>query len=184
MPDGPIQIPDRGGERRAAVAVVVRSGDSGDELLVLRRATFPGDPWSGHIALPGGGAEPSDVSLEATARRETLEETGIDLVGSECVGELKKVEPQSVGAPLVSVAPFVFRYRGDKRVRLSPEIVEAWWVAVAEFERAESWSTVQITTADSSRMQVRAFQLHGHSLWGLTERILAEFLVLRQPPRG
>ncbi len=177
---GSAPVPDRRIVRNAAVAVVVRPGESGDELLVLRRATYPGDPWSGHIALPGGSAESSDSSLEATARRETLEETGIDLSGSECLCELDAVAPQSVAAPLVSVAPFVFRYSGDKSVRLSIEIVEAWWIAVAEFERAEAWSTVPVATPDGRRLQVRAFQMHGYPLWGLTERILDEFLAFQR----
>jgi len=180
MTQGPIPTSDQafnhGSGRKAAVAVVVRPGDHGDELLVLRRATFPGDPWSGHIALPGGGAEPSDVSLEATARRETLEETGIDLAGSECLCELGMVAPQSLGAPLVSVAPFVFRYDGNSHVTLSSEIVEAWWVAVADLERADAWSTVPVVVGDGRRLQVRAFQMHGYPLWGLTERIVEEFL--------
>lgn len=176
MAEFPTPIHDRRSLRHAAVAVVVRPGDSGDELLVLRRAIYPGDPWSGHIALPGGSVESSDSSLEATARRETLEETGIDLFGSECLCELDAVAPQSADVPRVSVAPFVFRYRGDRSVRLSNEIVEAWWIAVAEFERADAWSTVPIATPDGRRLQVRAFQMHGYPLWGLTERILDEFL--------
>ncbi|MEO7104245.1 MAG: CoA pyrophosphatase [Gemmatimonadaceae bacterium] len=181
---GSSQVPDRRDGRKAAVAVVVRPGDLGDELLVVRRATYPGDPWSGHIALPGGGAESTDGSLEATARRETLEETGIDLFGSDCLCELDTVAPQSIGAPLVSVAPFVFRYRGDKSLRLSTEIVEAWWVSVAEFERADAWSTVPIAIGDGRPLHVRAFQMHGYPLWGLTGRILDEFLAFRHRPGG
>ena len=185
MAESPTQIRGRGSERKAAVALVVRSCDpGGDELLVLRRATFAGDPWSGHLALPGGGAEPSDGSLEATARRETLEETGIDLAGSKCLCQLGTVAPQSAGAPLVSVAPFVFRYRGDSPVRLSAEIVEAWWVPVAEFERSDAWATVPVTIGAGRRLEARAFQLHGYPLWGLTERVLAEFLALRQQLGG
>lgn len=166
--------------RRAAVGVVVAPGHSGEELLVVRRASFPGDPWSGHIALPGGGVEPSDASLEATARRETLEETGIDLRGSLCTAALEPVTPRSRGAPLVSVSPFVFRYSGDKLVTLSPEIVEAWWVPVKEFERADAWQMTTIVTADGLTFEARAFQMRGHPLWGLTERILDEFLMRRR----
>lgn len=169
--------------RRAAVAVVVATGGVGEEILVVRRATFPGDPWSGHIALPGGGAEPFDSCLEATARRETLEETGIDLRDMPCVAALAPVSPQSKAAPLISVAPFVFRYAGDKRVTMSPEIVEAWWIPVTEFERPDAWQTTRFVTADGLAVEARAFQIRGHVLWGLTERILDEFLITRRTER-
>ena len=48
-------------ERRAAVAVVGRSGPSGDELLFIHRAEHPLDPWSGHMAFPGGMVDPGDA---------------------------------------------------------------------------------------------------------------------------
>lgn len=179
MAPDPEKTPARG-NRRAAVAVVVASGSAGEEILVVRRATFPGDPWSGHIALPGGGVEPIDESLEATARRETLEETGIDLRGMPCVAALAPVAPQSKAAPRVSVAPFVFRYAGDKRVSMSPEIVEAWWIPVTEFELPDAWQLTRVVTADGFAMDTRAFQCRGHVLWGLTERVIGEFLTMRQ----
>ena len=54
----------------AAVAAILRpSGDSGLELLYIVRRRVPKDPWSGHIAFPGGRVEPSDASLRATAER-------------------------------------------------------------------------------------------------------------------
>jgi 8-oxo-dGTP pyrophosphatase MutT (NUDIX family) len=168
--------------RRAAVALVVSPGlpgdKSGDELLLVRRAEYPGDPWSGHIALPGGGVEPVDGSLEDTARRETFEETGIDLGSSDCFAVLPPVAPMSRAAPAITVAPFVFRYAGDRRIFLSDEIVEAWWVPVAEFARPDAWQVATVTVAGGTRLAVRAFRLHGHILWGLTERVLDEFLTL------
>lgn len=163
-------------KRRAAVAVVVANGASGDEILVVRRATVAGDPWSGHIALPGGGSETGDASLEATARRETLEETGIDLSRSECVAALTVVGPRSTGAPSISVAPFVFRYSGDKHVTMSEEIVQTWWIPVSELQRADAWRTVSVPVREDAMIEARGFELQGHFLWGLTERILDEFL--------
>jgi hypothetical protein len=74
----------------------------------------------------------------------------------------------------------VFQYSGDKRVTLSSEIVEAWWVPVEEFERTDAWQMTTIVTADGLTFEARAFQMRGHPLWGLTERILDEFLLLRR----
>ena len=41
--------------RRAAVALILRDpGDASLEFLLIKRADYEGDPWSGHVALPGG----------------------------------------------------------------------------------------------------------------------------------
>ena len=63
----------------AAIAVTLRMGEREPELLLIKRSEHEGDPWSGHVACPGGRREPGDADLAATAMRETLEETGIDL---------------------------------------------------------------------------------------------------------
>ena len=170
--------------REAAVAVVVAAGEAGDEVLVARRATVEGDPWSGHIALPGGGREPADRSLEETARRETLEETGIDLSASACVGTLGIVSPHSAGAPRISVAPFVFRYEGDRTVTVSEELVEAWWIPVSDLQRAEAWQVTSVVVRGDVRIEARGFAVGGHVLWGLTERIIDNFLRSWPAPAG
>jgi 8-oxo-dGTP pyrophosphatase MutT (NUDIX family) len=162
--------------RRAAVAVVVADGEQGDEVLIILRATVEGDPWSGHLALPGGGSEPEDSSLEATARRETLEETGIDLSGSACVATLSTVTPHSVRLPSISISPYVFRYTGDKRITISHEVADAWWIPIADLQRENAWSMTPVEVRDGSSITARGFQWRGHTLWGLTERILYEFL--------
>jgi 8-oxo-dGTP pyrophosphatase MutT (NUDIX family) len=162
--------------RQAAVAIVLSAGETGDELLLVRRATVDGDPWSGHLALPGGGREATDPTLVDTARRETLEETGIDLSGSTCVARLTPVTPSSMAAPAITIAPFVFRYDGDRSVTMSREIVESWWIPLEQLQRDGAWTTTPVTIRDGSAIHVRGFLWHGYVLWGLTERILNEFL--------
>ena len=38
--------------KRAAVAISLRSGVSGPEILMIQRAVRQGDPWSGHMGFP------------------------------------------------------------------------------------------------------------------------------------
>ena len=61
---------------RAAVAAVLGPTPEGLQLLFIERAQHPDDPWSGHIAFPGGRIEIDDPSPRAAAERETLEEVG------------------------------------------------------------------------------------------------------------
>ena len=73
---------DDSSRRLAAIALVLRPGEgqaaTGDpELLMIKRAEAEGDPWSGHVACPGGRMDPGDHDLEQTAIRETWEETGL-----------------------------------------------------------------------------------------------------------
>src|SRR5204863_9652046 len=76
----PAEAAAEAGVRRAAVALIFRAGrDGSPELLFIKRAEYPGDPWSGQIAFPGGREESGDASLQQTAIRETRGETGIDL---------------------------------------------------------------------------------------------------------
>ena len=67
------------GVRLAGVCAVLREVPGDVEVLVIRRGEREGDPWSGHMALPGGRFEPEDLSVYTTAVRETHEEVGIDL---------------------------------------------------------------------------------------------------------
>ena len=94
--------------RRAAVALVLAPSSTGDatlSLLLVRRSEREGDPWSGHMALPGGHAHPEDADLLHTARRETLEEVGVDLLGAELLGRLDDVSPMRSSD--MTVRPFV-----------------------------------------------------------------------------
>ena len=76
-------------KRRASVGIIIRqisslSGNSGSnlepgyEILYIRRNYHPSDPWSAHLAFPGGRNEKGENERE-TAEREVLEEVGLDL---------------------------------------------------------------------------------------------------------
>lgn len=128
---------------RAAVAAILRDrpGASSADIFFIRRAEHPRDPWSGHIAFPGGRRELADASLLATAIRETREEVGIDLARGELLGRLPDLEAsQSKHGGLV-VTPFVFAMRDDLVLAPNNEVAETMWISFARLAQGEARST-------------------------------------------
>src|SRR5207253_2021742 len=120
-------IPPEGNERYAAVAAVFRAGaDDQPELLMIKRAEHEGDPWSGHVALPGGRMDPRDRDLEQTAVRETWEETGIDIERDGYVlGRLDDLAPRMPVLPPLVIRPFVAVVPPTVTIVANPEVADA-----------------------------------------------------------
>ncbi len=159
----------------AAVALLLRPGTDLD-ILLIRRAKHAGDPWSGHVALPGGRRHADDADLSVTARRETLEEVGLDLDRSgRLLGGLKPVAPASRRLPSLSVSPFVFGVApGQELVLDEREVDAAVWVPLAELrdERAAGEILIELE-GGSQRFPSLTWQ--DYVVWGLTLRILHDF---------
>ena len=167
------------GARRAAVALIFRAGEGGaPELLFIKRADYPADPWSGQIAFPGGREEAGDANLADTAVRETREETGIDLRSDGIViGTLDDLRPQTTRLPAITVRPYVVLLNRADSLLLSDEVALAFWVPLEELRQAGSWRDTSVF-ARGIQLSARAFHHEGHVIWGMTERILAQLLTL------
>jgi len=131
--------------KRAAVACLLRIGSRGAlELLFIKRAAHPSDPWSGDVAFPGGRLNAGESELQA-ARREVLEEIGVDLTcGWELLGPLDdRVAARRAGVPKLVVRPLVFLQSTGRLFHNEPplapppltlqekEVAAAWWVPLA-----------------------------------------------------
>jgi 8-oxo-dGTP pyrophosphatase MutT (NUDIX family) len=159
---------------RAAVALVLVGPPRDCELLLIRRARREGDPWSGHMALPGGRKQASDADLVETARRETREETGVVLPPH--LGALDDLRPTRSRNPRIVVRPFVFAL--PARPPVTPEVREvayARWVPLRELATAGVTEPVTLMGRD---LVVPGYRLGSDFVWGMTHRILAPFLEL------
>jgi 8-oxo-dGTP pyrophosphatase MutT (NUDIX family) len=174
-----IRADDEHGVRRAAVALTLRGNEAGSpELLFIKRAEYPGDPWSGQVAFPGGREEPGDKSLLETAIRETREETGIDLEREgRILGTLDDLRPQTIKLPAVVVRPFVAVVARDEPLLLSAEAALAFWIPLDALSIEDAWRDTPVF-ARGIQINRRAFHHEGHVVWGMTERILGQFLQL------
>lgn len=147
-------------------------------MLLIKRATYEGDPWSGHVALPGGRQEPADIDLRHTAVRETREETGIDLdLHGRALGELDDLHPRTPVLPPIVIRPFVFSLDGEAVLVASPEVAEAFWVPVDALRAPGVAQEIELMLHGRPR-RVQSLQHGGHTIWGLTERILRQFFSL------
>ena len=65
------RTPGRRWMAQASTALVLQLRDQQPHMLLIQRAQRQGDPWSGHMALPGGRKDRQDPNGLATAIRET-----------------------------------------------------------------------------------------------------------------
>jgi 8-oxo-dGTP pyrophosphatase MutT (NUDIX family) len=167
-------------ERRAAVATVLRPTQAGLDVLLIRRAERQGDPWSGHMAFPGGGLDPRDRDLEAAAVRETLEEVGLPLdAEGRLLGRLDDVRATARGIVTgLVVSPFVFVVEGQPPLRTSDEVSEIHWAPLSPMFRGERDTSIDYV------WQGQTIRLPGYRLdaaegdrivWGLTHKMLTTF---------
>ena len=157
----------------AAVAVVIAPDP--DAVLLIRRADCPGDPWSGHMALPGGRHQPSDPDLLSTVIRETREEVGIDLVREQLLGGLDDVMPRTPVLPPIAVRPFAFLLPARPRLVLNPEVAASQWVTIEDLLQPGGYHLASLEVGGQIR-DVQAYRLADTVVWGMTERILTGLL--------
>ncbi len=159
---------------RAAVALILRENGEGAEILFIERARRHGDPWSGHLAFPGGRIEPRDRGLREAAERETLEEIGLDLQRARFLGSLGDLGGDRL--PVV-VSCFVYGVDGDERLRLNEEVADAFWVPLEHLLDPRRHVTAPYLF-DGERAHHPAIRLLGPGrplLWGITYRLVGRF---------
>lgn len=174
------------GTRQAAVAVILRPAGEDTDILFIKRAQKRGDPWSGHMAFPGGHLEDADADLRAAAERETLEEIGLDLAAAEYLGALDHQRAMPRGRTLdMLIAPHVFALPDTPDaapdLRLNFEVDEVVWTPLAPLVDNAVHDTE--TRPMAGRPTVfNGYRLErGHFVWGLTYRMLKSFFFTLDP---
>jgi 8-oxo-dGTP pyrophosphatase MutT (NUDIX family) len=172
-----------GDVRRAAILLALRMRDDGEpEALMIKRADAEGDPWSGHIALPGGRMEPGDRDLSATAIRETWEETGVDVTrDGRMLGALDDLMPRSPTLAPIVIRPYVALVRADVEIVASHEVAAAFWVPLSSLREPAAWGAGTVNVRGSER-HVSVFRHGDYTVWGLTERVLRQFMAYAGEP--
>lgn len=170
-----------GDRARAAVALVLHQQQEAVHLLFIERSQRDGDPWSGHVAFPGGRVEPGDGNARMAAERETREEVGLDLGTAEYLGRLDDV----TGATLpILVSGFVYNVEIRDRLRTNHEVKDAFWVQLnvlgdAACHRERSFRI------DNEERRFSTIELPGprkRVLWGISYRLVSQLAAVLDYP--
>lgn len=168
--------------RQAAVAIVLREFEHGPEILFIKRAVQPGDPWSGQMAFPGGHRDSTDSGLKEAAMRETLEEVGLDLALGNYLGALDHQHAAPRGRRLdMLIAPHVFEIAGEPALALNYEVDETVWAPFTPLVRNELHDTQTLSITGSATVFNGYRLAGGHFVWGLTYRMLKDFFRTLDP---
>jgi 8-oxo-dGTP pyrophosphatase MutT (NUDIX family) len=175
----PNLLPEVEGQTRAAVAAVLREGERGAEFLFIHRAEDPRDPWSGHMAFPGGRVEADDAGQLAAALRETREEIGLDLSkDARQIGRLSDIAAIGRGRPInMVITPFVFFVDRVPPLEPNHEVAEVVWVPASFLSDHRNRESMEYQRAGLS-LELPCYRYQEHLIWGLTLGMVDELLSL------
>lgn len=169
--------------RRSAVAMILRELRGETEILMIKRAESEGDPWSGHMAFPGGRMESDDRHGLDVARRETGEEIGLELgLEDPCIGRLSDImtHPGLKRRPMV-VTPYVFRLHREVEFTPNYEVAEVVWIPLSFLMHRDNRERMQWRRGRID-IPLPCYMFEGRRIWGLSLMMLDELMGLLQLP--
>jgi 8-oxo-dGTP pyrophosphatase MutT (NUDIX family) len=175
----PAAVEGRPGVRRSAVLAAWYVRDGQPHVLCTRRS------WNlrthrGEVSFPGGGEEPGDASLHATALREAWEEVGLDPASVEVLGELDHLTTVTSDRFIVPVvgllaAPPTGLVPQETEVEQILEVPLSALLHPDSF-REERWESLGLERG------IAFFEIEGDTIWGATGAMLHQFLRTVLPP--
>lgn len=151
-------------------------------ILMIKRVSRDGDPWSQHLAFPGGLVESADENLYQTAVRETKEEVGIELNQfAKYMGWMDTHAPRTQikcrGKSLL-VMPHFFHYQGPDKLILNPEEVDlAFWVPFTYLLNPKNYAEKKFVLSNNYSMKLPSLTIEQGEVWGITYVLLVKFLM-------
>ena len=124
---------------KAAVSIIIVKPNAPNDaqVLLIERSKNKNDPWSGHMAFPGGRYQDNDQDILSTAIRETLEEIGLDLRKESSFFESNKknhiprlsdVKTLKIHEKNIVVTPFLFGLKKKPEIVINKEVQQVVWI--------------------------------------------------------
>ena len=158
--------------KQAGVLALFYPNDNNETTFVLiLRKVYKG-AHSGQVAFPGGKLEPSDESLEEAAVRETFEEVGVPMSDIIVMRNLTEVY---IPPSNFYVHPFLgITSKKPNFVKQDDEVEAIIEIKLKHFLNEDSVILKSVKTSYSLEVEVPAFSLGGHVVWGATAMMLSE----------
>ena len=158
--------------RRAGVmALFYPTAEAQTNLILILRKTYKG-VHSAQVGFPGGKIEKTDNSIQDAALRETEEEVGIP---RKDISVIKKLTEVYIPPSNFFVQPFLGIVSKTPKFILEEREVEALIeVSLSSFMDESCVTTQILSTSYATDLEVPAFNLNGHIVWGATAMMLNE----------
>lgn len=163
---------DKQTAKKAAVLVLFYPTSAGKtNLILILRKTYKG-VHSNQVGFPGGKYEKEDNDFEATALRETEEEIGIP---RETVSILKELTEIYIPPSNYFVQPyFGITKKTPVFIAQEDEVEALIEVDLDHFMDDTILITKTLTTSYAKAIDVPAYLINGHVVWGATAMMLSE----------
>lgn len=173
-----IDIEKRSPKMAGVMALFYPDRNENTHLVLILRKTYKG-VHSAQIGFPGGRAEKIDKNLQETAIRETYEEVGVEPKKIMVLKELTKIY---IPPSNFWVQPFLgITEETPKFVKQESEVEEILEISIKDFLDQSNLIEKNLSTSYATNVNVPAFSLNGHVVWGATAMMLSEVkLMLNQ----
>lgn len=158
-------------QQAGVMAVFYPGNDSETRLVLILRKTYKG-VHSNQVGFPGGRVEEGDLDLQDTALRETEEEVGIPRNEIEV---LKKLTRLYIPPSNFWVQPYLgILDKTPKMMAQETEVEAILEVKLSEFLDERNVIKQNLSTSYATNIEVPAYKLNGHIVWGATGMMLSE----------
>jgi len=158
-------------KRAGVLAMFYPNATNETHLALILRKTYRG-VHSAQIGFPGGKYEDEDKTLKHTAIRETWEEIGVP---EHQIKVIKQMTEVYIPPSNFYVQPFIgIAQNTPKFIKQDEEVEDIVEVSLAHFLDENNVCNKLVATSYTARIEVPAYELNGHVVWGATAMMLSE----------
>lgn len=140
-------------------------------LMLILRKSYKG-VHSAQVGFPGGKVEEGDEDMKYTALRETYEEIGVPM---DMIEVLKSMSLMYIPPSNFTVYPFLGVVQQTPNfMKQESEVDDLIEVRLPDFLNDNNVADVKVMTSLKTELDVPAFMLNGHVVWGATAMMLSE----------
>jgi len=170
----------KGEPRESGVLVWLYPQEGKIYLRLIIRAEF--GVHGGQVAFPGGRKEENDKGFWNTALREAHEEIGLS---PDKITRIGALTPLYIPPSNFWVHPFIgTSEKPEPSIISKAEVQQYFDVDIMHLLEPDSKGEKLITVSSGEKMNVPAYILEGHIVWGATAMMLSELEVLTRRVLG